>query len=164
MFDFRWQAFQFDECKKQLQDGDCLFIIDFAQNCTNHRQDETGGAYWSHKQTTLHPFIIYYPCPGCHEILVKEEVMIFSDEVKHDAYAVNKNFEKVLEHLEERNVPLQRMIISDNAGTQYKSCKVFDILSKQKIQVMNNYFGAKHGKGEADGAIGCLLQNIDRVV
>ena len=40
MFDFHWQAFQFDECKKQLQDGNCLFIIDFAQNCTHCRQDE----------------------------------------------------------------------------------------------------------------------------
>ena len=29
MFDFHWQAFQFNECKKLLQDGDCLFIIDF---------------------------------------------------------------------------------------------------------------------------------------
>ena len=80
---------------------------------------------------TLHPFVIYYPCPECCEILIKEEVMIFSDEMKHDGCAVNKFFEKVLEHLEERNIPVQRMIIfSNNAGTQYKSCKVFDILSK----------------------------------
>ena len=37
MFDFRWQAFQFNECKKLLQNGDCLFIVDFAQNYSHHR-------------------------------------------------------------------------------------------------------------------------------
>ena len=31
IFNFRWQAFQFDECKKLLQKGDALFIIDFAR-------------------------------------------------------------------------------------------------------------------------------------
>ena len=46
---------------------------------------------------------------------------------------------------------------SDNCGPQYKSCKVFDAVSKYKdIPVMRNYFCAKHGKAEADGAIGHL--------
>ena len=31
LFHFCWQAFQFDECKKQLQDGDLLLIMDFAK-------------------------------------------------------------------------------------------------------------------------------------
>ena len=54
---------------------------------------------------------------------------------------------------------------SDNCGTQYKSCKVFDSMSKFKhIPVMWNYFCAKHGKAEADGAIGCLSMHIDAVV
>ena len=47
---------------------------------------------------------------------------------------------------------------------QYKSCKVFDILSKMKIPVIRNYFCAKHGKAEADGAIGHLSMHIDNVV
>lgn len=165
MFDFRWQAFQFDECKKLLQHGDCLFIIDFAQNRTHRRQDEAGGGYWSRKQTTLHPFIIYFPCLEKCGHLVKEEVLVFSDEMRHDGAAVNKFFVKVLEHLEERQIPLKRMIIfSDNCAPQYKSCKVFDTLSKRNIPVLHNYFGAKHGKAEADGAIGRLAQSIDAVV
>ena len=53
---------------------------------------------------------------------------------------------------------------SGNAGSQYKSCKVFDTLSKIKIPVLQNCFGAKHGKGEADSAIGCLSQIVDAVV
>ena len=36
IFDFCCQAFQFDECKKLLQHGDVLMIIDFAQNHSHH--------------------------------------------------------------------------------------------------------------------------------
>ena len=32
------------------------------------------------------------------------------------------------------------------------------------IPVMCNYFCAKHGKAEADGAIGCLSMHLDAVV
>ena len=54
---------------------------------------------------------------------------------------------------------------SDNCGTQYKSCKVFDSMSKfRDIPVMRNYFCAKHGKAEADGAIGHLSMHLDAVV
>ena len=54
---------------------------------------------------------------------------------------------------------------SDNCGQQYKSHKVFDDVSKyEDIPVMRNYFCAKHGKAEADGAIGHLSMHIDSVV
>ena len=101
MFDFRWQAFQFNECKKLLQNGDCLFIIDFTQNYSHHGQDEILGAYWLRKQSTLHPFVIYFLCPEECGHLVKEEVMILSDDLKHDAQAVEKFTDKVLEHLKQ---------------------------------------------------------------
>ena len=43
LFHFRWQAVQFDESKKQLQDGDILLIMDFATNYSHHKQDEVHG-------------------------------------------------------------------------------------------------------------------------
>ena len=43
--------------------------------------------------------------------------------------------------------------------------KVFDAVSKyEDIPVMWNYFCAKHGKTEEDGAIGRLSMHIDSVV
>lgn len=164
MFDFRWQAFQFNECKKLLEKGDCLFIIDFAQNHSHHRQDEILGAYWSRKQSTLHPFVIYFLCPEECGNLVKEEVMILSDDLLHDADAVEKFTDKVLEHLKQRNVPVDRVIIfSDNCASQYKCAKYFKSFTKRNIPFLHNHFGAKHGKAEADGAIGRLSQHIDAV-
>ena len=164
MFNFRWQAFQFDECKRLLNVGDILFIIDFAQNHTHRRQDEIQSGFYSRHQTTMHPFIIYFVCEKCKQ-LIKDEVMIFSDHMTHDWTAANSFFQKVFVHLEEKEVPLKRMIIfSDNAGSQYKNCKVFDTLSRRNVPVIHNYFGAKHGKAEADGAIGRLSQVIESVV
>ena len=164
MFDFHWQAFQFNECKKLLQNGDCLFIVDFVQNYSHHRQDEILGAYWSRKQSTLHPFVIYFLCPEECGHLVQEEVMILSDDLIHDAHAVEKFMDKVLEHLKLRNVPVNRIIIfSDNCASQYKCAKYFKSFTKQNIPFLHNHFGAKHGKAKADGAIGHLSQHIDAV-
>ena len=78
LFHFRWQVFQFDECKKQLQDGDVLLIMDFTTNYSHHKQDEVHGAFWCRKQTTLHPIIAYYPCPCKCGHLVHDEIMILS--------------------------------------------------------------------------------------
>ena len=166
LFHFRWQAFQFDECKKQLQDGDVLLIMDFATNYSHHKQDEVHGAFWCRKQTTLHPIIAYYPCPCKCGHLVRDEIMIISNDLKHDSFAVNTFVEKALKHLRDNKVTIKRLIMwSDNCGPQYKSCKVFDAVSKYEyIPIMRNYFCAKHGKAEADGAIGRMSMHIDSVV
>ena len=131
-------------------------IMDFAQNYVHKRQNEIHGAHWTQKQTTVHPIVVYYKCleESCKQN-VKEEVMCLSDDPRHDDFAVNSFIEKAIQHLKEKKVPIDRIIMwSDNAGPQYKSCKVFDTLSKMKIPVLRNYFGAKHGKSEADSAIG----------
>ena len=31
LFHFRWQAMQFDECKKQLREGDVMLVMDSPQ-------------------------------------------------------------------------------------------------------------------------------------
>ena len=166
LFHFRWQAMQFDECKKQLRVGDVMLIMDFSTNYSHHRQGEVHGGFWCRKQTTMHPIITYYPCPRKCDQLVCDEIMLVSSDVKHDSFAVDTYVDKALSHLKENGIPIKRIIMwSDNCGTQYKSCKVFDSLSKFKdIPVMRNYFCAKHGKAEADGAIGRLSMHIDAVV
>ena len=92
--------------------------------------------------------------------------MIVSKDIKHYSFAVDTFVNKALSHLKENGIPVKRVIMwSDNCGTQYKSCKVFDSMSEFKdIPVMHNYFCAKHGKAEADGAIGHLSMHLDAVV
>ena len=166
LFHFHWQALQFDECKKQLQDGDVMLIMDFATNYSHHKQDEVHGAFWCRWQMTLHPVVAYQPYPKkcCH--LVHDEIMLLSSDLIHDSFAIDAFVDKALAHLTQNEVTIERIVMwSDNAGQQYKSCKVFESLSKFKdIPVMCNYFCAKHGKAEADGAIGHLSMHLDAVV
>ena len=90
--------------------------------------------------------------------------MILSDDLKHDAQAVEKFTDKVLEHLKQRNVPVKRVIIfSDNCASQYKCAKYFNSFTKRNIPFLHNHFGAKHGKAEADREIGCLSQHVGAV-
>ena len=70
---------------------------------------------------------------------------MISDDLKNDGYAVNAFIEKG--HLRENKISIKcQVMFSDNCALQYKSCKVFDMLSKMKIPVIRNYFCAKHGK------------------
>ena len=136
--------------------------MDFAKNYSHRRQDEIYGAFWCWNQTMLHPIVVYYPCPEKCGHLVRDEVMILSSDLKHDSFAVTSFIDKALAHLNEKKIPIKCLVMwSDNCGTQYKSCKVFDAVSKQEIPVMRSYFCACHGKAEADGAIGCLSMHID---
>ena len=166
LFHFCWQAMQFDECKKQLRKGDVMLIMDFSSNYSHHKQGEIHGAFWCRRQTTFHTIIAYYPCPKKCDRLVCDKIMIVSKDIKHDSFAVDTFVNKALSHLKEKGIPVKRVIMwSDNCGTQYKSCKVFDSMSKFKdIPVMHNYFCAKHKKAEADGAIGHLSMHLDAVV
>ena len=166
LFHFHWQAMQFDECKKQLCEGDVMFIMDFSTNYSHHKQGEIHGAFWCRRQMTFHPIVTYYLCPQKCDHLVCDKIMIVPKDLKHDSFAVDNFVDKALSHLMEKGIPVKRIIMwSDNCGTQYKSCKVFNSMSKLRdIPVMHNYFCAKHGKAEADGAIGCLSMHLNAVV
>ena len=138
--------------------------MDFTTNYSHHRQDEIHGAFWCQNQTTLHPIVVYYLCPEKCGHLVRDEVMILSSDLKHDSFAVTSFIDKALAHLNEKKILIKRLVMwSDNCGTQYKSCKVFDAVSKQEIPVMRSYFCARHGKAKADGAIEHLSMHIDAV-
>ena len=157
---------QFEECKKQLQKGDILMVMDFAQKLGSTRDRmKFKVPYWSRSQTTLHPIIIYYLCPeDCHH-LICDEVIVISDDLVHDSFAVKAFMDRALEHLKEKNVPVEGIVLfSDNCSVQYKSCHVFDQMSQREIPILHNYFGSNYGKGDADSAIGHLSQHVDSVV
>ena len=59
--------------------------------------------------------------------------MIVSSDNKHDSFTVDTFVDKALSHLKENGIPVKRIIMwSNNCSTQYKSCKVFDSMSKFK--------------------------------
>ena len=143
-----------------------MLIINFFTNYSHHKQGEIHRAFWCRRQTTFHPIITYYPCPQNCDWLVCDDIMIVSSDIKHNSFTVDTFADKAVSHLKENAIPVKKIIMwSDTCSTQYKSCKVFNSISKFKdIPVMHNYFCANHGKAEADGAIGRLSMHLNAVV
>ena len=161
LFDFKFQAMQFDMAKKQLRENTVLMVLDFAQNVSLKSQFEAQSGMWHRPQITLHPIVCYYRCPqGCGS-LVTDEIMLVSDDRKHDFHAVKAFTEKALEHLEDSAVVVAKVIqFSDNCTSQYKSAKTFFHASRFPIPFVRNYFGAGHGKGPSDGFTGRVKQLV----
>ena len=167
LFHFHWQAMQFDECKKQLQEGDVMLIMDFSTNYSHHKQGEIHRAFWCRRQTTFHPIITYYPSPQKCDRLVCDEIMIVSKDIKHNSFAVDTFVDKALSHLKENGIPVKRVIMWSVITVVPNTNHVKFLIPCQKfkdIPVMHNYFCAKHGEAEADGAIGHLSMHLDAVV
>ena len=165
LFHFRWQAYQFEVAKTQLQAGDVLMVMDFAANFIHRRQFEVQKAFFTRISSTVHPIVTYYPCPKTPEDLVCDEIVIISNDLTHDSHAVRAFVQRAVQHLKEQNVPVQRIIqFSDNCSVQYKCYRVFDDISKIEIPVSRNYFGQQHGKAEADGCIGRTAMHVNNII
>ena len=141
-------------------------VIDFAKNYAHVSQNEPQSAHWDRRQTTIHPICINFRCTeeNCNQI-VTLEVVCFTEDLKHDPYAV-KTFEEAAEnYLTRIGIPMTVIFQwSDNCTNQYKSKYSFDILSESVTPKMQNYYGEKHGKSAADGIIGRLKVKIDQEI
>ncbi len=154
LFNFKWQGQQFELAKSSLRDSEVLMVMDFTQNFEHKYGQEPQSSHWYHTTTTMHPVVCYYKCLDCHNMR-KEELIMLSDDMDHNAYAVKAFENKALEHLHEGGMTVMQAIqFMDNCAAQYKSHKLFDILSYRKIPFERHYFRSQHGKGPGDAAIG----------
>ena len=159
-FNVRHQDSQFDQIRENLRPGDVLMICDFNMNYSHKQIEEPQSTFFSRRQTTCHNTVAYFPCPmpGCN-LLAKDEIMCISDDLKHDAHAVQAFTDEMLSHLRSCGVDVKRVIrFSDNCAAQYKCSTVFDLISKMTIPIMCNFSEPRHGKGEADGLGGRVMQ------
>ena len=119
----------------------------------NIYQDEPQDVHWDHSQTVLHPIVNYY-LDKEGKLVTEEHLMIFND-LKHDKFAV-REFEKwSLEKLKKKGfVPKQILQFCNNCAGQYKSKGPFQLIFEAGIPTLKMFFGARHGKGLADGAVG----------
>ena len=82
-------------------------VIDFAKNYAHVSQNEPQSAHWDRRQTTMHPICINFRCTedNCNE-LVTLEMVCFTEDLKHDSFAV-KTFEDAAEnYLRSIGIPL----------------------------------------------------------
>ena len=162
LFNMKWQGKQFEKAKEMVKEGEVVMCMDFAQNFDHRVQNEPQSAHWSRNSSTVHPIVCYYRCPEKHcTDLVTEELMMFSTQRKHDAHLVYAFENVAFNHLHKERITITKAIqFTDNCAAQYKGRRAFEIMSLRGFPLQRNYFGAKHGKGPADGAIGRLSREL----
>ena len=91
--------------------------------------------------------LLYITTAPKHNGIVKEELIHFTEDKKHDQDAVVQFMEKTLEHLQQKGVVINKIIeLTDQAASQYKSKETFYTLSQAKIPVTRHFYAVKHGE------------------
>ena len=163
LFHFQWQGEMYERRKIGMEVGELMVVMDFAQNMEHKRAVEPQSAHWQHHTTTMHPTICNYPCEFCSDhALVRQELMMLTDDKTHDALAVYAFENVMLKYFEETGVTVKRLFrFTDNCAAQYKCFTAFDLLSRRQFPVEYVNFGARHAKNDADGYVGRIKDLVE---
>ena len=164
VFAANWNYTMFQYIRDNLKPGYLLQVLDFGQNYMNIFQDEPQSIHWDHTQTTIQPIVNFFIKEGESIAIVEEHIMISSDKL-HDKFAVKTFEETSLSALKGKGfVPTHIIQFNDNCSSQYKGKGTFQFVSYSEIPKLKMYFGARHGKGPADGAVGRVKAAATRAV
>ena len=161
-----WNYHHYIQCKKNIEEGEIVVVLDYTQNYLCIHQNEVQALHWSHAQVTLHPYAISYRCPidGCNEVVLHEIVAI-SDDLKHDAHLVHKMNSDIMPIVKRRGVKIRKIYeYTDQAPSQYKNKSAFHYLAQSKLPTVRNYFGVRHGKGPCDACTGRVKSRLVKLV
>ena len=161
-----YQIKMYKSCHKNLQPGEAMMIQDFSRNRDVFYQSEIKSSYWTRKQVTMHPTVIYFKdMEGSSHRRVLTHL---SDVTLHNAHVVHYITKDCIEYLREHfpNIEWIKVIMwSDGCCSQYKGKHSFLYLNKlqnifPEIKFQRNYFGSEHGKGESDAETGIFSRQI----
>ena len=103
LFHARWQQHQFVQLTREPPERTLVCVEDFAENFTCIRQREIQSAHWYQEQVTLHPLVFFYRCDKCPSEegnVVRESVVIVSDDRVHDSHAAQHYTEIGVTHID----------------------------------------------------------------
>ena len=118
-------------------------------------QKEPSSVHWIHRQVTLHPSVVFFLCPGCGKVIIKEEIFHITSDLNHGWRGVDHFMCLNLNHLKSKGVKIERIHdFTDNAASQYQSRFIWNHLSHSEIPWCRHYFAPNHGKAASDRASG----------
>lgn len=149
--------------KENLEEGEFVVDLDFAQNYAFVAQDASQGFHWNNDQATIHPFVIYYKSENG---IVNKNLTIISDCLEHVTSSVYA-FQRILVQYLKAHFSVKKIYyFSDGAPQQYKNCKNFINLLYHKedfgIDAEWHFFATAHGKGACDGISGTVKRLAGR--
>ena len=84
------------ETKTNFKFGECVIVLEFAENYPFLVQDAAQGFHWNNSQATTHPFVIYY-ANAASDILHKSYACI-SDHKAQNTVTVHSFLKHFYEH------------------------------------------------------------------
>ncbi|PFX27318.1 Sentrin-specific protease 1 [Stylophora pistillata] len=158
----RKQSSYFEERKSNLQLGEAIVQVDFAENYSCKHQDEVQSAHWNQQQITLFTVAVW-TINEAKDVTCESHVIV-SDDLEHEKTSVLVFMSTVLETLVKQKHPevTKAYIFSDDPSSQFKNKYIVSILSKlaKIVQVQWNYFATSHGKGAVDGTGGTIKRLV----
>ena len=121
-----WNDWQYMLAKRNIVEGDIIFVHDFAQNYLCKHQREVQGLHWHPEQVTLMPTVAHYVCASCKGMVTHETVDV-SEDMKHDAHLVRVFTERSEEVLKEKKywyIKLLNLQIRHPPSTKIKQCSI----------------------------------------
>ena len=153
------QAQFFNECKKELKEGELVVVADFSENYSFVVQDAAQGMHWNNSQATIHPFVVYYQHSDKEHHI---SFVVVSDCLQHDTVAVHL-FQRELIAFLKSVLPFgitKITYFSDGAASQYKNRKNFVNLCSHEadfgMKAEWHFSATSHGKGACDGVGGTV--------
>ena len=116
-------------------------VQDFAKNRDITYQDEIKSNYWTKKQVTMHPTVLFYRLKDEGEIH-RLVITHLSDITNHDAHIVHYMTLECISILKEKHPEVEWKKIflwSDGCAAQYKGKISFYYLNKFPIAVERNF-------------------------
>ena len=151
--------------KEGLKEGECLILLDFAENYTLLIQDEVQSHHWSGQQATLHNVVVYFLES---QILQHKSFCFISDYLPHDVQSVHAFIQVLVPKLKNFISTLHTLLFfSDGGPAHYKNRHNFANLSFFKLDfngLIAKWFfsGSGHGKNAADG-VGGTVKKLARL-
>ena len=85
-----------------MNDNTAVVIYDFARNVATLHQDEVKSSAFAKNQITLHPIPMYFLDP-VSKCIMRETLVITSDDITHDSQAVSAFRKVAVKHLIEKH-------------------------------------------------------------
>jgi hypothetical protein len=123
-------------------------------------------SYYNYFTMNVHPFVCYFKCPSCNEVVTENDVSISADLI-HDCHAVKQFTELVVDHHTSQGRKITKVHqYTDGCARQYKSRIPFLQVSQgvRGVPISRNFFGSGHGKGPADGTSAVVKQGAYNAV
>ncbi|XP_052762893.1 uncharacterized protein LOC128205359 [Mya arenaria] len=162
-FEAEWQQMQFTRLKKNVPPKSALMVVNW-KNRTIQHQDQAKSDFFSAKQVTVHPVVMFYQSPSVPGLIVRDTMIFVSDDLKQDYFAVQHYFQKAESYLREHIPVMKVFVFSDGCASQYKGKESMASLSLLETDIDWNYFGSDHGKSEADGELGSLNRAVNKAI